>query len=73
MALGFCKAEMKPGPAQAKVLPAAAGPPLSVTEGVVQDMIPVVAAVAPGGVLFNVTVVVAVAVQPLTLLVTVTV
>ena len=73
LALGFCKAEMNPGPAQAKVLPAVPGPPFSVIEGVGQEIVPLVAAVAPGGVLFKATVVVAVEVQPLTLLVTVTV
>lgn len=72
-AVGFWSAEVNPGPPHEKVFPAVPGPPFRVTVGVGQVIVPVAEAVAPGGVLFRATEVVAVEVQPLTLLVTVTV
>ena len=72
LAIWFAEVKLL-GPVQAKVLPAAVGPPLRKMVGVVQLITPPVDAEAPGGVLSSTTKAVFVAVQLLTVLVTVTV
>jgi hypothetical protein len=71
--MGFCCVEFKFVPTQAKVTPAVGEFPNSCTLGVAHVKGPPLEAVAPGGVVFWPTVVVAVLVQPFATLVTVTV